>query len=102
MRQLEDELSAFDQSTDPGQTRSGIPIPVSAGSGGVVDHKRVNAMSMKDLDVDVGQYCDGGLKCDGYEGSEGKSRGNEIEIKRYVATTCSHANHTSSCMVLAF
>ena len=51
--------------------------------------------------VDVSKFCDG-LKCDGYEGSEVKSRGSEIEIKWYVATTCSHANQTSSCSVLAF
>ena len=61
------------------------------------------SMSMKNirLDVDVGQIAKGKQML-GYEVSKIDSRGNEIEKKRYVATTCSHANRTSSCSVLAF
>ena len=53
------------------------------------------------LRLDVGNIAKFGSKL-GYEVSKIETRGNEIEIKRYVATTCSHANRTSSCSVLAF
>ena len=66
-----------------------------------MDRKRSDAMSMKKIRLDVGQIAKRKQML-GYEVSKIESRGNEIEKKRYVATTCSHANRTSSCSVLAF